>query len=566
MSLGATLANAARSLELFSLGIQVAGHNIANAATPGYVRDELVIQTSAPYRLGPLVLGMGATAIGIQQQLDTYLEHRIYTASSDAAAAEARRETYLQLQGILQELGDADLSTRFNEFLAALQAVVNQPDDPTLRTQFIQQAQSLTSQVQTTRDRVDELRRTQSQQIQALTDEANGLIESIAELNLHIVRMESNRTSGSDAGALRIQRLNALQRLAEIVPLRVVEHASGAVDLYSGSDYLLIGGSTIQRLEPVYDAGSGGLAAVNVRLSQTGSLLSARGGKLGGLIESRDHLLGGFLTQLDQLVGGVISEFNTRHARGEGLIGYTSVTGSYAVEHATVPLNQAGLPFAPQHGSFQVKVRNVATGATTVSVVAVDLDGVGVETSLSALQTALNGLDHVTATITLDGRLQLTADHGYELRFGQDTSGVLAALGINTFFTGRDSGDIGLRSELLQDHRYLASGRGGGPADNSNLLELASFFDQPVKALGGNSLNQYHTQIIGSLAQSAAAEEALAQGFTSFLGALKSQREQFSGVSLDEEAIRVMQFQHNYQAAARIVSTVDRLLNVLLEM
>lgn len=566
MSLGATLANAARSLELFSLGIQVAGHNIANAATPGYVRDELVIQTSAPYRLGPLVLGMGATAIGIQQQLDTYLEHRIYTASSDAAAAEARRETYLQLQGILQELGDADLSTRFNEFLAALQAVVNQPDDPTLRTQFIQQAQSLTSQVQTTRDRVDELRRTQSQQIQALTDEANGLIESIAELNLHIVRMESNRTSGSDAGALRIQRLNALQRLAEIVPLRVVEHASGAVDLYSGSDYLLIGGSTIQRLEPVYDAGSGGLAAVNVRLSQTGSLLSARGGKLGGLIESRDHLLGGFLTQLDQLVGGVISEFNTRHARGEGLIGYTSVTGSYAVEHATVPLNQAGLPFAPQHGSFQVKVRNVATGATTVSVVAVDLDGVGVETSLSALQTALNGLDHVTATITLDGRLQLTADHGYELRFGQDTSGVLAALGINTFFTGRDSGDIGLRSELLQDHRYLASGRGGGPADNSNLLELASFFDQPVKALGGNSLNQYHTQIIGSLAQSASAEEALAQGFTSFLGALKSQREQFSGVSLDEEAIRVMQFQHNYQAAARIVSTVDRLLNVLLEM
>lgn len=566
MSLGATLANAARSLELFSLGIQVAGHNIANAATPGYVRDELVIQTSAPYRLGPLVLGMGATAIGIQQQLDTYLEQRIYTASSDAAAAEARHETYVQLQGILQELGDADLSSRFNEFLAALQAVVNQPDDPTLRTQFIQQAQSLTGQVQGVRHRVEELRRTQSQQIQALADEANGLIESIAELNLHIVRMESNRTSGSDAGSLRIQRLNALQRLAEIVPLRVVEHASGSVDLYSGSDYLLIGGSTMQRLEPVYDAGSGGLAAVNVRLSQTGSLLSARGGKLGGLIESRDHILGGFLDQLDQLVGGVISEFNLRHSRGEGLIGYASVTGSYGVEHVTVPLNQAGLPFAPQHGSFQVKVRNVVTGATTVSVVAVDLDGVGVETSLSALQTALNGLDHVTATITLDGRLQLTADHGYELRFGQDTSGVLAALGINTFFTGRDSGDFGLRSELLQDQRYLASGRGGGPADNTNLLELASFFDQPLKAFDGSSLNQYHTQIIGGLAQSAAAEQALAQGFTSFLGALKSQREQFSGVSLDEEAIRVMQFQHNYQAAARIVSTVDRLLNVLLEM
>jgi flagellar hook-associated protein 1 FlgK len=80
------------------------------------------------------------------------------------------------------------------------------------------------------------------------------------------------------------------------------------------------------------------------------------------------------------------------------------------------------------------------------------------------------------------------------------------------------------------------------------------------------SLQQFHTQMIGNLAQAGAAEEALANGFSGFLGGLKAQREQFSGVSLDEEAIRVMQFQHSYQAAARIVSTVDRLLNVLLEM
>uniref|UniRef100_A0A7C4LQT9 Flagellar hook-associated protein 1 n=1 Tax=Schlesneria paludicola TaxID=360056 RepID=A0A7C4LQT9_9PLAN len=565
MALGATLTNAARSLELFSLGIQVAGQNIANAATPGYVRDALVIETSAPYRMGPLVLGMGATAVGIKQQLDSYLEHRIHTANGDASAATARQQTYMQLQSILQELGDADLSTRFNEFLAAAQAVANQPDDPTLRTLFIQQGQSLTSHVQTIRSRIEELRRTQSNQIRALAEEANGLLRSVSELNLRIVRMEANGIGGNDAGALRIQRLNALQRLSEIVPLRVVEQASGAVELFSGSDYLLIGDS-YQRLEAVSAAIPTGQAAVNVRLSQTGSLLTARGGALGGLIDSREQILGGFIGELDRLVGGVIFEFNKRHASGEGLKGYGAVAGGYGVADPSLPLNAAGLFFTPQHGSFQVKVRNVATGETTVSVVSVDLDGIGVDTSLNDLQAALNAINHVAASITADGRLQLTADSGYELRFGNDTSGVLAALGINTFFAGHDSGDFRVRDEMLQDQRLLASGRGGGPADNSNLLALAEFFDQPVSALGGMSLQQFHTQMVGNLAQAGAAEEALANGFSGFLGGLKAQREQFSGVSLDEEAIRVMQFQHSYQAAARIVSTVDRLLNVLLEM
>ncbi len=303
-----------------------------------------------------------------------------------------------------------------------------------------------------------------------------------------------------------------------------------------------------------------------MQLSQTHSLFLDGGGELGGLIEGRDQILGGFIEQLDRLIGGVIFEFNKIHSAGEGLRGYSSVTGTYAVDDTTAALNAAGLDFNPVHGSFELKVRNLGTDATTVSNLAIDLDGIGTDTSLEDLRAALDAIDHVTATITTHGELQITAETGYELRFGSDTSGVLAALGINTFFTGHDSGDIAVHETLRADQRYLATGRGGGPADNSNAVDLAAFLDRPVDSLGGVSLEEFHTALIASLAQSAAAEEAVAKGFEGFRDSLKTQREQRSGVSLDEEAIHVMQLQRYYQAAARIVSVIDQLLNTLLNI
>ncbi|MCA9039457.1 MAG: flagellar hook-associated protein FlgK, partial [Planctomycetaceae bacterium] len=62
------------------------------------------------------------------------------------------------------------------------------------------------------------------------------------------------------------------------------------------------------------------------------------------------------------------------------------------------------------------------------------------------------------------------------------------------------------------------------------------------------------------------ATATLASGTEAYRGGLANQREQFSGVSLDEEAIKIMNFQNAYQAAARIVSIIDELYNVLLNM
>ncbi len=128
MALNAALATASRALELFSTGVQVSANNIANANSPGFIREELQIDAANPFQRGALIVGSGAQATSVKQIIDQYLEKRIHTAGSNASASQARQEIYSQLEAQLRELGDTDLSTRLSEFTAAINEVVNQPE------------------------------------------------------------------------------------------------------------------------------------------------------------------------------------------------------------------------------------------------------------------------------------------------------------------------------------------------------------------------------------------------------------------------------------------------------
>ena len=85
MGLTAALAMASRSLQVFSTGIEVSGQNIANAGTPGYIREEILLVPNAPFQSGNLIFGTGVTVAGIQQQIDVFLESRLHTANSEVS-------------------------------------------------------------------------------------------------------------------------------------------------------------------------------------------------------------------------------------------------------------------------------------------------------------------------------------------------------------------------------------------------------------------------------------------------------------------------------------------------
>ena len=564
MGLNAALSAAGTALDVYSAGIQVSGNNIANANDPNYIRETLQLAPSYPVQQQGLILGSGVTATGVKQQINLYLEQRVYAANGDASGSSATNSIYQQLESSLQTLSSADLSSQLGGLTNAFNNVVNQPGSTSNKQLAIQQGVQFAQSVTNLRSQIDTLRTSINQTVQSDVIEANNLIDDIAKLNPKITSLESAGLLTSDAGSLRDQRYADLNRLSQIIPVTINDRGSAGVDVTLNGQALVIPGE-VQHLTTV-PRGDRGITVQDVTVQGSTVPITGTQGELAGMINGRDNVIGGFLDKLDQFTAGVINQVNLIHASGQGLQGYTSVTGTYGVNDPNAALNAAGLAFPPQNGSFQVQVINTSTGLAQTGTVNVDLAGVNPGTTLNAVVSQLNGLANVSASVTGNGNLQINAANGYQIEFSNDNSGALAGLGINTFFTGSSSLNMGVNSLLTSNPNLLAAAQGGGPGDGTNAAALANLDNLTPAALGGATIGNFYQQTVSSLGAASASQNALAQGSQGFLSSLNSQRAQTSGVSLDTETIQIMQYQQAYQSAARFISTIDKLFTTLTQI
>jgi flagellar hook-associated protein 1 FlgK len=245
----------------------------------------------------------------------------------------------------------------------------------------------------------------------------------------------------------------------------------------------------------------------------------------------------------------------------------TDVTGGIVVDDPAAALNStaAGLEFAPVNGSFVVHLKQKGTGPTSSTLIQVDLDGLnGDDTTLNALAAALDGIDGLSATVT-GGQLRIATDGaGGEFSFSQDSSGVLAALGINVFFTGTGAQDIGVNAAVKARPGLLAAAGNGQVGDNATARTIADLASRPLASLEGISLEEAYERMINQTAVSASGARTSATAAASVRETLLSQREALSGVSLDEEAINLIREQRAFQAAARLIAAVDEMMRTLI--
>src|SRR5437868_1782118 len=105
MSLTAAIQIGRTALAASQLGIQLAGNNMANAATPGYSRQ---IGRFVPLRGDSSVFGIsigaGVQVRSVQRQVDSALQDRLWTSGSDQAASQTQSDIYSQVESVLSEL------------------------------------------------------------------------------------------------------------------------------------------------------------------------------------------------------------------------------------------------------------------------------------------------------------------------------------------------------------------------------------------------------------------------------------------------------------------------------
>lgn len=566
MSLYSSIQLAANSLRANQIGLQVVGQNIANANTPGYIREEMVLTPGPTQRMGKLLLGLGVDVEAIVQKVDKFVMSQLRGAISDRVSGETQEQTYLQLEQLIGELSDTDLSTSLNNFVSSIHEILNQPEDAGVRHLAALQGRTLAGDIKRLHERVQANRRDLNNQVIGMSTDINRLTEEIRNLNVQIAQIEGGAISKSDAVGLRDQRALALSKLSELIDIRADEQFNGAVNVSVDGTFLVFEG--MRREVEVHLDADRGLTVAELRFADTDEALNVRSGKLAGLTISRDEILGGFIDQLNDFASTLIYEFNSVFSSGQGLTGYQSLTSENAVANPAAPLSQAGLPFTARSGSFQIMVYNRQTGLTMTSDIHIDLNGLGNDdTTLQSLAAQLSNVDGVRATVDANGRLTIQSESSeQDLAFGNDTSGVLAALGINTFFGGSNAGDIYVSNTILQDPSKFTASRGGIGVDTAGAVELGAFLDRPLASQSNHTISDLYDRLVGDVTQSSSVAQSVAEGYRVYEASLEGRHMAVSGVSIDEETVRLMQYQRAFQAASRYIAALDELLQILVSL
>lgn len=566
MGLGSSLQIGRTGLAASQAAIEVAGNNLANIATRGYHRQSISLAPERAQEIRQGVFsGRGVNVQQILRHVDEALEGRVRNGIANQAGSAAREEVLKQIEALENEFSDVDLSSHLNTFFNAWSALANNPGDNSMRSVVVQEGTTLTQFIQTLKHGLVDVRLQVDKSLDSAVAAANDLLNRIANINDHIVVQEGGN---GHAPSLRDERGIMLAELAKYLDISINEHRSGAVDVFVGSLPVILNGDS-RGLEIERRSIEGDLQ-ISVVVADDGSAIKSASGRIGSLLTSRTTDVNNGIDVLDAFANDLIFQVNRVHSQGQGLEHYDHLVGTYRVFDTTVALNDvdSGLKFDIGHGSFHLHVTQLSTGQRVTHAVNVDLDGIGGnDTTLDDLALAISAVPNVTGSVTTDGRLDIaTNGNDFQVSFSDDSSGVLAGLGINTFLTGVNAADIAVAEGVRTNLQRVAAAQGHDPSDNGNALAMVALRTQPLSALNNLSLSEAWTTHVEEYATRLSQVSGQRNADTIVRESLEAQQQQTSGVNADEEAINLLTFQRTYQGSARFLQVVDELIDTLLAL
>jgi flagellar hook-associated protein 1 FlgK len=574
MTLFSMLSLGANSLQTQQVLLDVAGQNVANAATPGYSRQRAELLRLPEYRYGNALLGMGSYVGTVSRMRESLIDDRLWRENASLGEFSIRADFLQQTEEIFSEPSDHGIAKGISVFFDNLQELVNNPENTGVRTTVSGSAVTLADSINSAYQLLMNQRITMNGFISSSVDEINRLAQQIGELNRKISSLEAG---SAQANASRDTRDQLVTQLSEIASVEVRHSDNGAINIYLDG-YALVQDFTYNqiglRLQP--DGPIGDYYEI-IAVDAGDRPLEIRSGSLKGYLDMRDgETTVRVMSDLDALALGLIEEVNRIHSQGQGLTRYESTTSNFAVLDAGQPLDSAGLPFSPVDGSFFLAVYDSQGQLLEQHEMTVDADADSLNDIAAQINAAFAADGRLTATVTSDNRLVLeTSTAGDTFTFvndetqSGDTSDFLLAMGLNSFFTfdpaRGPAASIAVSDNILADPGLIAAARSTSPGDNSNALALAQLRDQPFLGPGGGATIEEFFQdslvFLGSATRQAIDQHDILDGV---VRGIENLRDSVSGVSLDEEAVNMMVAQQAYQASASFISTVNDMLQVLL--
>ena len=554
--LNATLNIGVRALDAAQAALDATSNNIANVNTPGYTEEVAQLSEDPLTQSGGEITGGGVTMDGIQSVQDELLDLQIQQQTSSQSSANTESASLQQIQTYFTTTG-TDIATALTTFSNSLDALSASPISTATQQSVLSAGQDLAQAFNTTANGLTSAQSSANGLVTTSVAQINELTQQIAQLNGQIEQLTN---SGQNDSSTEDQLNASVQQLSGLTGISVTQSKSGDT-IMTGNGTPLVMGDQSFTLQTT--TGSDGFQQV---LDSNGSNITStlNGGQLGGAIQMRDQTIPGMLSQLNSLASQFSSSFNAAQTQGldsngnPGLNFFAVPTGSAeAAAGITVSISDPSL----------LAISSVGTGSSNNNVANLSAVLSQALPSNSVSSTGGNpSAPLATSTPLTNGSVTSIADAstGATFTFTAGASSTIASLQAaiaSAVTAGTLSNGTGL-SFNAAGHVVISTTTTG---DTLQVSSSDTALGQFNSTSGKTPANAYASLVfdVGNAASNASTQyTALGKSLLQ----LTNQQSSVSGVNIDDETANLIRFQTAYQAGARIVSTIQQLNTVALDM
>jgi len=590
-----------RGLNAQQVSLDTIGHNVANASTAGYSRQNVDLASTTPQTIysgnGSVQLGTGVSVTAIVRARDALVDKQMWKETSTLNYGQTEQSTMNKISGAFGEPTTTGVQSVLNKFWGTLQTLATNASDIGVRTAVREQGTALTNTMQQSakqlKDMVTDINSTLDVNIGTINQDT----AEIASLNKQIRGIEVGRLD--NANDLRDKRDLLVDQLSALVDVRITEAKDGTYTVQSGN-ITLVNGNDARVLttnppggEPTVDPDYG-YQIRNVYVVGDNQEVTFNNGQVKSLCDMRDSEqfgVKGYLNKLSKMSQFLLQDFNQVNRSGYGSDNSTGnnffgaggtnpdykdskVCGSFTKNDWIKNLQVNPDLFNAATGLAKIAAK---TASEKVAVTQSNsLGGKGEITSAVGIYT--NG--HVATSVIVRAAdstpASIIAGTGQikQIRYSTDGgthwSATPIALSSDGTFAIPISG-IAVKLKIANNanntttdqYKFILSKGNVASGDNAVLLSSKLKLDTAA-SLGNTSLDGYYSSMISALGvqhQNAvrltANQQTLVDQITGWRGAV-------SGVNMDEEMTNMIKYQKGYAAAARMLTTMDEMLDKLI--
>ncbi|EAH5546615.1 flagellar hook-associated protein FlgK [Campylobacter upsaliensis] len=604
MGIFATLHTGVTGLKASEVQIATTGNNISNANATFYTRQRVVQTTNGYITTGGVQVGTGTAIESIVRLHDEHAYFKLKNASTQQEYTGYLGQVLEEISQRFPDLKNTGILNNLENYNKAWNDFASNPNENATKIALVNATKTLAESVNEAHSTLKKVQQKVNDDIKSTVEEINRIGEEIAHINKQIYGEEALPTD--HANELRDRRdeleltlsklVSAVASKNEIVQDNRFEQTitdPGHHYNLSIEGFSIVDGVNFHPLKLDYDDKNKSYSiyyqtpdekihdlTAKLKGGQLGAQLDLRGRDYDKLEGAYDNgILQGYIDSLNTFSKTLITETNNLYAGSAK----NSATSDY-LEGLTGDVPLMNYDRTIQAGTFDIVIYDEKGNEKVRKSITID-----VTTTMNDLMNQIkantddNGNknnqddvdDFINASFSFDsksnsGLFQINAKNGFKVSLEDKGTNFAGAFSVGGFFSGKDASDIRVKESLLSDPSTVRASKNGVDSGNdmaNQIIQLqydkVSFYNKDG-TIDELTMEEYYRKFTGKIASDGENNNVIHKSNMTLYNSVYAEYQSKSGVNTNEELAALIQWQSSYGAAAKIVSTVDQMLDTLL--